>query len=198
MDETCLNTLNDYLCRMNIVAFGASYSRTSINRQWAEHVARQLPGTTEVRVLDLNDYDLPVYTVEREQEHGIPEAVGRFIAELQAADAVVISFAEYNGSYAAGFKNLFDWASRHTLKMFESKPTVLLSAAPGPRGGLTVLQSAVERFPRHGAVVVGSMALPRFKETFHPVDGVVDEALRAELYGLIAQFAAAVAAPRQG
>jgi len=115
----------------------------------------------------------------------------------QAADAVVVSFAEYNGSYTAGFKNLFDWASRHTLKMFEAKPTVLLSAAPGPRGGLTVLQSAVERLPRHGAEVVGSMALPRFKETFHPKHGLTDETLRAELDALLAQFAAAVAAPRQ-
>jgi hypothetical protein len=41
------------------------------------------------------------------------------------------------------------------------------------------------------------MALPRFKETFHPEHGLTDEALRAELDGLLAQFAAAVAAPRQ-
>jgi chromate reductase len=173
---------------MNIVAFGASYSRTSINRQWAEFVAHQLPGAAAVRVLDLNDYDLPVYTVEREKELGMPEVVGQFVAELQAADVIVVSFAEYNGSYSAGFKNLFDWASRHTLKMFESKPTVLLSAAPGPRGGLTVLQSAVERFPRHGAEVVGSMALPRFKETFHPEHGVTEEALRSELDELLKKF----------
>jgi hypothetical protein len=42
------------------------------------------------------------------------------------------------------------------------------------------------------------MALPRFKETFHPEQGVVDKALRAELEGLLAKFAAAVAVPRQG
>lgn len=177
---------------MNIVAFGASYSRTSINRQWAEFVARQLPGAASVRVLDLNDYDLPVYTVEREKDLGIPEAVGRFVAELTAADAAVISFAEYNGSYTAGFKNLFDWASRHTLKMLEGKPTVLLSAAPGPRGGLTVLQTAVDRFPRHGALVAGHMALPRFNETFHAEHGLVDAELRAELDDLLAKFTAAV------
>jgi len=177
---------------MNLGAFGASYSRTSINRQWAEYVARQIPGATAVRVLDLNDYDLPVYTVEREQEQGMPEAVGRFVSELAAADAAVISFAEYNGSYTAGFKNLFDWASRHTLKMLDGKPTVLLSAAPGPRGGLTVLQSAVDRFPRHGALIAGQMALPRFKETFHPEQGLVDAALRAELDALLAAFPAAV------
>ena len=51
---------------MKITAFGASYSRTSINRQWAEYVSLQIPGDNSLRVLDLNDYDLPVYTVERQ------------------------------------------------------------------------------------------------------------------------------------
>jgi len=46
------------------------------------------------------------------------------------------------------------------------------STAPGPRGGLTVLQTAAERFPRHGAsqVVVGP-ALPGFKTTFDLATG---------------------------
>jgi NAD(P)H-dependent FMN reductase len=76
--------------------------------------------------------------------------------------------------------------------MLEGKPTVLLSAAPGPRGGLTVLQAAVDRFPRHGALIAGHMALPRFNETFHPVHGLVDAELRAELDALLAKFPAAV------
>jgi len=76
--------------------------------------------------------------------------------------------------------------------MLDGKPTVLLSAAPGPRGGLTVLQSAVDRFPRHGALIAGQMALPRFKETFHPEQGLVDAELRAELDALLAAFPAAV------
>jgi NAD(P)H-dependent FMN reductase len=79
----------------------------------------------------------------------------------------VVSLAEYNGSYTAGFKNLFDWASRVELKFFQNKPVVVTSTAPGPRGGLTVLQTAADRFPRHGAsqVVVGP-ALPGFKIHF--------------------------------
>lgn len=177
---------------MKITAFGASYSRTSINRQWAEYVSVQIPGDHSLRVLDLNDYDLPVYTVEREKELGIPASVGQFVDELNAADLLVVSFAEYNGTYTAGFKNLFDWASRHQLKMFENKPMILLAAAPGPRGGATVLQTAVERFPRHGARVIGSMALPRFKETFNPEQGLVDPDLRKELDALIASATAQI------
>jgi len=177
---------------MKITAFGASYSRTSINRQWAEYVSVQIPGDHSLRVLDLNDYDLPVYTVEREKELGIPESVGLFVDELNAADLLVVSFAEYNGTYTAGFKNLFDWASRHQLKMFENKPMILLAAAPGPRGGATVLQTAVERFPRHGARVIGSMALPRFKEAFHAEQGLVDPELRMELDALITSATALI------
>ena len=64
---------------MKITAFGASYSRTSINRQWAEYVSVQIPGDHSLRVLDLNDYDLPVYTVERQNEIGIPASVGQFV-----------------------------------------------------------------------------------------------------------------------
>ena len=177
---------------MKITAFGASYSRTSINRQWAEYVSVQIPGDNSLRVLDLNDYDLPVYTVERQNEIGIPASVGQFVDELNAADLLVVSFAEYNGTYTAGFKNLFDWASRHQLKMFENKPMILLAAAPGPRGGATVLQTAVERFPRHGARVIGSMALPRFKETFNPEQGLVDPELRKELDALITSATALI------
>ena len=60
---------------MKITAFGASYSRTSINRQWAEYVSVQIPGDHSLRVLHLNDYDLPVYTVERHNEIRIPASL---------------------------------------------------------------------------------------------------------------------------
>ena len=86
---------------MKIIAFGASYSRDSINKEWARFVAFQISKESS-EVLDLNDFDLPVYTVEREK-NGIPKAVGSFISKLNSADLLVISFAEYNGSYTAGF-----------------------------------------------------------------------------------------------
>jgi NAD(P)H-dependent FMN reductase len=76
--------------------------------------------------------------------------------------------------------------------MFENKPMILLAAAPGPRGGATVLQTAVERFPRHGARVIGSMALPRFKEAFHAEQGLVDPELRKELDALITSATALI------
>ncbi len=52
---------------MKIIAFGASYSIDSINREWARYVASRISKDSS-EVLDLNDYDLPVYTVERQKK----------------------------------------------------------------------------------------------------------------------------------
>ncbi|CAI8276731.1 MAG: Chromate reductase [Owenweeksia sp. TMED14] len=168
---------------MRIIAFGASYSSGSINREWARYVSSQI-SETQLEVLNLNDYDLPVYTVEREKK-GIPPAVNSFISKLKSADLLVISFAEYNGSYTAGFKNLFDWASVHTLKMFEGKKLILLSTAPGPRGGKTVLSAAIDRFPQHGADIIGTMSLPRFNQNFDPTKGILDVELKKDFEKLL-------------
>mgnify|MGYP001184109358 CR=1 FL=1 len=161
---------------MKIIAFGASYSIDSINKKWARYVAFQI-SKESTEVLDLNDFNLPVYTVERER-NGIPKAVDSFISKLNSANILVISFAEYNGSYTAGFKNLFDWASVHTLRMFEGKKLILLSTAPGKRGGETVLNAAIDRFPRHGGKIIGTMSLPNFKENFDPETGFKNNQIR--------------------
>ena len=168
-----------------IVAFGASYSVNSINREWARYVASQI-SKDSFEVLDLNDYDLPVYTVEKEKG-GIPKAVGSFISKLNSADLLIISFAEYNGSYTAGFKNLFDWASVHTLKMFAGKKMILLSTAPGPHGGETVLNAAIDRFPRHGGEIIGTMILPRNKENFDPKIGIKNNQIRDDFKSFLKQ-----------
>lgn len=168
---------------MHIIAFGASNSRQSINKKFATYVSSLFTNHT-IEVLDLNDFALPIYSVDEEKITGIPDAVGRFVSKLTEADLIIISLAEYNGSYTAAFKNLFDWASRHTLKMFEGKKLLLLSTAPGPHGGKTILHAAVDRFPRHGAEVVGQFALPQFRENFDDEIGITNEELKEELISI--------------
>ncbi|MDG1881530.1 MAG: NAD(P)H-dependent oxidoreductase [Schleiferiaceae bacterium] len=170
---------------IKIIAFGASYSIDSINREWAKYVASRI-SKNSFEVLDLNDYDLPVYTVEREKT-GIPKAVGSFISKLNSADLLIISFAEYNGSYTAGFKNLFDWASVHTLRMFEGKQMILLSTAPGERGGQSALNAAVNRFPKHGGEIIGTMILPSYKKNFDPQIGFKNDKTQGDFESFLKQ-----------
>jgi NAD(P)H-dependent FMN reductase len=59
-----------------------------------------------------------------------------------------------------------DWASRINAKTFQQKPMLLLATSPGARGGATVLDIALKRFPFQGAEVKGSFSLPSFHEHF--------------------------------
>ena len=128
-----------------IVAIGASSSRKSINKQLANYAAQQV-ARAEVNLLDLNDFEMPIYSVDREAESGVPELARQFKAHLKNADGIVISFAEHNGTYATAFKNIFDWISRVEKDVWYNKPMFLLATSPGGRGGQTALEIAVNKF----------------------------------------------------
>ena len=57
-----------------IIALGGSNSKNSINKALATYVANQIKGI-EVVVVDLNDYDIPLYGIDLENERGIPASV---------------------------------------------------------------------------------------------------------------------------
>jgi NAD(P)H-dependent FMN reductase len=153
-----------------ILAFAGSNSKTSINKQLASFVASQV-SNSEYEVADLNDYELPIFSLEIESE-GFPQAAQDFNQLLSGYDGFVISLAEHNGSYAAVFKNIFDWVSRIDRKVFKDKPVLLMATSPGGRGGATVLQAAKNTFPHLGGNVVSTFSLPSFYDHFK--EGKID------------------------
>ena len=172
---------------MKIIAFGASTSKNSINKKFASFAANQFVGA-EIEILDLNDFALPVFSVDLEAEIGHPPIISQFIDKLQSADLLVISMAEHNGSYTTAFKNLFDWASRVEAKMFANAKMLLLSTANGPRGGLGVIEAAKIRFPIHGANIVGHFSLPKFDENFNETQGILEPTLKEQFEEILAKF----------
>ena len=148
-----------------IVAIGASNSTNSINRQLAFWAASQVE-ESQIELLDLNDYEMPIYSVDRENDTGIPQQALDFKQRINEADGIVISLAEYNGSYTSAFKNITDWVSRIEGGTWDNKPLFLLATSPGPRGGMGVLASAKMTFPYQGGIVAGSMSLPSFHQNF--------------------------------
>ncbi len=170
---------------MQVLAFGASNSKTSINKQLAAYTA-SLSGSEDVTVADLNDYELPIFSTDIEAEVGQPQAAHDFLALIHAADLIVIAFAEHNGSYAAVYKNLFDWVSRIQKKVFADKKVVLLATSPGPGGAKTVLAAATGSMPFFGAEVVGSLSVPSFYDNFdRDTKAITNEAINADLKGLM-------------
>ena len=106
-----------YRHNMKILAMGASNSKASINKQFAAFAASQFE-QAKVKLLDLNDYEVPLFSVDTESQQGYPPLVRSFVHEFEQADFIIISLAEHNGSYTAAFKNLFDWASRIEARIF--------------------------------------------------------------------------------
>ena len=167
-----------------IIAFGASSSKTSINKQLAAYTANQFQNAS-VEILDLNDYEMPIFSIDKEIENGIPQLAHDFYAKLGSADLIIISFAEHNGAYSAAFKNIFDWASRINGKTFQEKPILLLATSPGARGGSSVLEIANNRFPFQGGIVKGSFSLPSFNDNFDSEEGITNEELKNELLKIV-------------
>ncbi|MES2864946.1 MAG: NAD(P)H-dependent oxidoreductase [Bacteroidota bacterium] len=167
-----------------IIAFAGSSSKTSINKQLVTYAANQFENAS-VEVLDLNDYEMPVFSVDKQNENGIHQLAIDFYEKLGSADLIVISFAEHNGNYSTAFKNVLDWTSRINAKTFQEKEMLLLATSPGARGGSSVLDIATKRFPFQGGIVKGSFSLPSFNDNFDAEKGITNEDLKKQLLEII-------------
>lgn len=159
-----------------IVAFGASSSKKSINKKLANYAANSIENS-DVTLLDLNDFEMSIYSVDRENETGFPVEAIEFKKHIKEADAIVISFAEHNGAYTAAFKNIFDWISRIEKDVWGNKPMLLLSTSPGSRGGSTVLEIALNKFKRMNTNTIASFSLASFNDNFSEEEGISNEEL---------------------
>ena len=167
-----------------IIAFGASSSKQSINKQLATFAANQFQNVS-VEILDLNDYEMPIFSVDKEKENGIHPLAQEFYSKLGSADLINISFAEHNGNYSSAFKNILDWTSRINAKTFQEKPMLLLATSPGARGGSSVLEIASKRFPFQGGIVKGSFSLPSFYENFDVINGIIHPEYKNQLLEIV-------------
>lgn len=155
---------------MKILAFAASSSRKSINKQLVTYATTLMNGY-EVEILDLNDYELPLFSEDREAELGQPQLAKDFLGKIKESDAVIISFAEHNGSYTVAYKNTFDWASRINPKVFQNKAMIMLATSPGPGGASTVLKTATSSALFFDGNVLSSLSIPSFYENFDSGQG---------------------------
>jgi len=151
---------------MKILAIAGSNSETSINRQLVTY-ATTLFENAEVEIVDMNDFEMPIYKHQREVESGVPQQANDFAAKIDHADILLVSLSEHNGTYSTAFKNVFDWTSRIKQRaVWNEKPMLLMATAPGGRGGLGVLEAAEKRFPLHGGNIVDTFTLPFFNDNF--------------------------------
>lgn len=92
---------------------------------------------------DLRLYDLapvPLYNQDFEGEKR-PAAVKQMLADIEAADGLVLCAPEFNHSIPGVLKNAIDWASRPAFaSVLAYKPVAIMATSRGPLGGARCLE----------------------------------------------------------
>ena len=105
-----------------------SLRRESINRRFAQALARLAEGTLEFELVELGD--VPMYNEDLWQNP--PPAVTRLKQAIEAADAVLFVTPEYNRSIPALVKNTIDWGSRpRGQSSWAGKPAGIVGTSGG-------------------------------------------------------------------
>lgn len=126
----------------SVLAFAGSTRSGSLNKKLiaiAVAGAREAGGS--VTLIDLRDFPLPLYDGDLEASAGLPREALELKRLFAAHRGLLISTPEYNGSVPGVLKNAIDWTSRSvagkaSLASFEGKVAALVSASPGPVGGI--------------------------------------------------------------
>lgn len=167
----------------NIIAFAGSNSKASINQELVTYVATTI-GIKKVDLINLASYQLPMYSIDHENQYGIPTEVSELIEKIKYSKGIIISLPEHNGNFTAFFKNIFDWMSRVEKNVWGNLPMLLMATSPGARGGASVLEIAKNSFSRMGASSIEEFSFPSFYDNFKNniiINSDLDAALKLKI-----------------
>lgn len=173
-----------------ILAFAGSARRESLNRKFlAVAVEAATAAGGQVTLLDLNEYALPLYHGDLEEEQGLPANAVRLIALIAGHDALLVASPEYNSMFTPLLKNTVDWCSRAETNPFEGKVAAVLSASPGMYGGVRSLQLAQQLLLKLGChLVPGQCVLPHADKAFGPDGSLTDPRTRKSVQALASKL----------
>lgn len=139
--------------------------------------------------------DVPLYDGDLEKAEGLPPAVERLQAQLQAADGVLLVTPEYNNGVPGVFKNAIDWMSRGPgLRMWAGKPVAIIGASTGAFG-TNLAQNhwlPVLRTLRAAHWAEGRLMIARARDHFDEDGNLTDDDTRARLADFMKGFARAL------
>ncbi len=147
----------------------------------------------KAQVVDLNDYDMPLYNGDYEDEHGVPEATHRLIETLLVCDGVFIATPEYNGCMPPLLKNTIDWMSRVGLEQFSRPVYAIGAASPGPLSGIMALRQLHFILARLGAHIVPTqLGVGSYGQAFDTDGRFADESTAGRATKLATQMLTAI------
>lgn len=112
---------------IKLLGIAGSLRRASTNRGMLRAAQAAMPAEASLEIADLTD--IPFYNQDTQ---GRPSAVERVLAQIGAADGLVLASTEYNYSLAPALKNILDWASREPNNaLLVGKPVAIMGAGGG-------------------------------------------------------------------
>ncbi len=175
---------------MKLLIFAGALRADSCNKKFAREALRLAQALgAEGEFIDLKDYPMPVYDGDIETASGIPAGTAALGRKILAADALVISTPEYNGSIPGVLKNVIDWLSREKTVSLTGKHLLLLAASPGRMGGVRSLWHSRQPFEVLGVhVYPGMMGLSDAYNAFDAQGRLKDAKTAEQLKQTLAQF----------
>jgi chromate reductase len=175
---------------IRILAFSGSARRESLNKKLlAVTVAAVRVAGGEVTLIDLTDFPLPLYNGDLEDAEGMPANATKLIALIQQHPALLIASPEYNSMFTPLLKNTLDWCSRADDNPFIGKVAAVVSASPGPFGGVRSMKLAQQLLLHLGCHVVPAQCfLPKAHEAFDDQGTLKDARALKQVHALAAQL----------
>lgn len=178
-----------------ILAFAGSNKRESINFRLLKHIAARLQEKgAQVTVLEMREFDIPLFGEDFLSEKGFPTDAQRFYELLKAHPAFLIACPEYNRSITPLLKNLIDWSSiprpgDSPMAAFNGKTAGLCSCSGGKLGGLRGLYHVSDILQSIGTnVLPKQVAVGGFAEAFSAEGKLVDKMASAMMEAMCDQL----------
>jgi len=163
-----------------VLAFSGSARKESLNRKFLGHAVQAVRESGgEVTLIDLNDHVLPLYHGDLEDADGLPGNAVKLIELIARHDGLLIASPEYNSMFTPLLKNTIDWCTRGETDPFGGKAAAVISASPGPLGGVRSLQLVQQLLLKLGChVVPGQVYLPHADKAFDANGALVEPRAR--------------------
>ncbi len=114
---------------IKLLGIAGSLRQKSTNKGLLRAAQANLPEGVSLELAELGD--IPFYNADITDK---PAAVKRVLAQIAAADALVLACNEYNYSLAPALKNIIDWASREPDNALLAGKAVAIMGAAGGMG----------------------------------------------------------------
>jgi chromate reductase, NAD(P)H dehydrogenase (quinone) len=174
------------LAKPKILAFAGSTRVDSFNKKLVKIAAAgAMESGTDVTVIDLRDFAMPLYDGDLEQKEGLSSNARKLKDLMLSHQGFLISSPEYNSSISGVLKNMIDWVSRPSegeepLACFKGKVAGIMSASPGGLGGLRGLVHVRAILENISVLVIpDQMAIAKAHEVFD-VNGTLKDKKQEE------------------